>query len=1395
MRKSLFTTLCLSLLAALPSQAQLRLPENGGEPYRIQQVVAPRKAMPTVSARRIVRSPRHEATTANAFTGRTFYGNLVNSNDWANASIGAVPYGIYSYTFGDNADFSAVSTDLAYNFMASAYGRDRLIGVYPMSIMGILNGVRYISLDSAGFTQRWEEVYGDASYGYIPTVMAYDPTSDKFYAAMYNDELNGINWAVFNESTRKFETLKKWSNDFQPVTLAATPDGRLFSIGLDGYYYELDKSTGDATMLGKPGPTPSNYVQAMGYDGKTGTFVWEAVTDAGTGLYSVSVEDGTATLITSLTKNEQLSSLFFKQSTAQDKAPAAIADLALSTAGTAAQQGNLTFTIPSTAYDGTALSGNVDMTIYVDGNAVKTASAAPGSAQTQAVDLSNDNHYLSVVLKNDAGFSPDNYIYQYVGYDTPDTVSNVVFTIDSTSKKFNVAWTAPAKGINNGYIDAANLKYNVVRMPDSTTVATGISATSFAEDAPSALKRYYYRVYAVNSDKTGNYSESNRNLYGDAYAVPYSEDFKTDETQPLFTIIDANNDGNTWSYSTWSYNMSINTTAYGAADTSNDWLVTPGIQLTKGITYALTYNMRNTFQNYAEGYKILYGTNPADTTTFKLLEQCDSFDVKGNLTDIENDFSVDADGTYYFALVCTSKKPNCSGLYVQKISVDALGANGAPTAPGALTVTPDEEGAMKADIAFTAPAKTLGGDDISGSLTAKIYRDNASEPITTLNVTAGQAATYTDNTVTGVGTHTYAVAASNTEGEGKRVSASAFIGVFTPTYANTFDEEGSDEFFSTYLNGNKVESTAWSNIWKFSSYSKDLQASFYPSSSDTLPASLDLMFPAIKLGSDSVYEVSFTWDNSYYAYSSTAEVTGEFGYTRSATPTDLHTVGSLPKTEYGANQLMSFNIVTTDAGKYYPYVRITENEATYASASIDSIVIKAVGSAFAPDSVTALKATNDKTGALVSTVTFNAPATDYAGNALTGNVDVSIYRGTSSAIPVKTFSGLTPGEAVSWADSSALQGYDIYMVVPQNSYGRGRAAIDTCYVGVDQPLGVANYLVKGDANNTGAVLTWDAPEGGVHGGVIDNSLKYIVAEYFPDETDASKILKTLGTTSLTYYNVKNVETADSQAVHYYTVIPYTSSGYDLHYANITYVVLGKPYSLPYKESFPNGADATSVWLAGSSYTYATWSEPQDGDTYKSQDGDNGMALYYFGSYYEQNAVGTLVSPKFECKDTTAYVEFWVYQGIANNYTIPASLVVSQNADDGEYTALTDTIFIKDGTAGWNKYHLPLKNFGNFGTLLFRASVSGMSDYVFFDNITVSSQTVDGIKSIVRGEGGVRGVKNGISFIGAAGQDYRIYTVDGRLADRFTTTGNDIRTLSPGVYIVRSGNQSSKIVVK
>lgn len=71
MRKSLFISLCLASLTATALQAQVRLPEKGGEPYRIQQVVSPRQALPAVATRHILRSPHHEAVDASAYAGRT----------------------------------------------------------------------------------------------------------------------------------------------------------------------------------------------------------------------------------------------------------------------------------------------------------------------------------------------------------------------------------------------------------------------------------------------------------------------------------------------------------------------------------------------------------------------------------------------------------------------------------------------------------------------------------------------------------------------------------------------------------------------------------------------------------------------------------------------------------------------------------------------------------------------------------------------------------------------------------------------------------------------------------------------------------------------------------------------------------------------------------------------------------------------------------------------------------------------------------------------------------------------------------------------------------------------------------------------------------------------------
>ena len=67
-----------------------------------------------------------------------------------------------------------------------------------------------------------------------------------------------------------------------------------------------------------------------------------------------------------------------------------------------------------------------------------------------------------------------------------------------------------------------------------------------------ALANYYYVVTAFNGDIEGRSAESNRMLFGTAIEPPYFEDFEdTNAGAVMFTIIDANKDGNTWKYGYW----------------------------------------------------------------------------------------------------------------------------------------------------------------------------------------------------------------------------------------------------------------------------------------------------------------------------------------------------------------------------------------------------------------------------------------------------------------------------------------------------------------------------------------------------------------------------------------------------------------------------------------------------------------------------------------------------------------------------------------------------------------------------------------------------------------------------------------------------------------------------
>ena len=149
-----------------------------------------------------------------------------------------------------------------------------------------------------------------------------------------------------------------------------------------------------------------------------------------------------------------------------------------------------------------------------------------------------------------------------------------------------------------------------------------------------------------------------------------------------------------------------------------------------------------------------------------------------------------------------------------------------------------------------------------------------------------------------------------------------------------------------------------------------------------------------------------------------------------------------------------------------------------------------------------------------------------------------IYR-SGSAIPLKTFENVEPGQALEWIDEQPLNGNNSYIIVAENEYGRGKVSEASVFAGVDVPLAVENFWIRGNEDNQKAILTWDAPSEAVNGGVLDGSLQYTIVEFFPDGTTPEEQMVIIGTTTETTFTIDR-EPTEEMEMHYYAVIPSTS---------------------------------------------------------------------------------------------------------------------------------------------------------------------------------------------------------------------------------------------------------------
>lgn len=436
-----------------------------------------------------------------------------------------------------------------------------------------------------------------------------------------------------------------------------------------------------------------------------------------------------------------------------------------------------------------------------------------------------------------------------------------------------------------------------------------------------------------------------------------------------------------------------------------------------------------------------------------------------------------------------------------------------------------------------------------------------------------------------------------------------------------------------------------------------------------------LFTPILALGTDYFYHLKFDAKTAGMAYEERMEIKAGEG----RTPEDMVLTVS-PATTYVGSGYKTFNnyfTVPSQGNWNIGFHSITEGDNFYIA--LDNIIVERGGLMSAPAAVTDAVVSPAEGGALKCTIAFTAPAQTVEGEPVEEDMLVQLSRNGKVVAEQRE---VAPGSAVRFENVSGLQGTNLYEIVCHNGDGPGMPASVEAYLGVDVPLPPTNVKVRIDANGYPTV-TWDAPEGGVNGGVVNASgLRYSVRRSF----DKQYILNSSGSRIATdCLGLEGVE----QGLMYYQVYAITDAGTSQP-AESEHFTMGTPYGLPYSDSFKDMLEMHGPWLGllldnpkGMWYLDEAGARP----SCEPVDSDGGIVTFAPAEAGHSASVAT----PLVCIDDADYptLEFYFFSTRENDSRLDVGVRTAEN----ELETLR-SIRVGDAsfTPGWNVVRIPLVDY-------------------------------------------------------------------------------------------------------
>lgn len=516
--------------------------------------------------------------------------------------------------------------------------------------------------------------------------------------------------------------------------------------------------------------------------------------------------------------------------------------------------------------------------------------------------------------------------------------------------------------------------------------------------------------------------------------------------------------------------------------------------------------------------------------------------------------------------------------------------------------------------------------------------------------------------------------------------------VFKVPFIEDFDRNTQSQFFTTLdanNDGVTVKRHYQVSVMPGWMPDKDFHEMEYNSGAARVSADDWYITPKIHFEADKVYSLSFRGMASFDGFEHLMEVKMGQGVTPESMTDAIFKTTSIASSDYCTFE-QEFTVAAD--GAYNVGFHIL-SEADHGSLYFGNISIKQISNDNAPARISDLTVTPDETGKLSAEITFTAPDKTISGAALANISKIEISRNGSL---IKTLTGITPGEAVSYTDNGPTNGFNSYAAVVYCDGAKGvRANVENVYVGVDIPLPPTAFRLTDSGG--GIILTWDAVSSkGVNGMVVDpDNVTYVVEAMNSSYSSTAELSRTK---DLTYRYTFDMNQGE-QDLKRFGVRAMNAAGWgEYAYGRI---VVGAPYNLPYRESFATGVRHALTWMEGDGDYYIITSEAADGDAgcacfTPRFDGDN--VSFNLGKMNMQQALHPVM--KFS------------YKGLGANDQI----TVLGMQQDGTAIELVE---LKGETADWTTMTIDLSPFAGLSYVIPKfATVGSLGHTICIDDIEI-----------------------------------------------------------------------------